>query len=89
MTQEEISQASREELIELVLTSEARREELEQQLRWFKKQLFGTKSERRPRLSDDASQLCLGEICGAPRAANTPRRRRPRSRGSASTTLFP
>ncbi len=68
MTQEEVSQASREELIELVLTSEARREELEQQLRWFKKQLFGTKSERRPTVSDDASQLCLGEICGAPRA---------------------
>jgi transposase len=68
VTQEEISQASREELIELVLSSEARREELEQQLRWFKKQLFGTKSERRPTVSDDASQLCLGEISRAPRA---------------------
>jgi len=65
VTQEEISQASREELIERVLISEARREELEQQLRWFKKQLFGSKSERRPSVSDDPSQLCLGEMADA------------------------
>ena len=42
--------------------SDARLAEVEQQLRWFKNQLFGTKSERRPIDLDDSSQLHLGEI---------------------------
>lgn len=60
MTRDGLDQASREELIDLVLTSNARLEEVEQQLRWFKNQLFGTKSERRL-VEGDPSQLSLGE----------------------------
>jgi transposase len=76
VTQEELSSASRDELIELAIIamrradeecdrrtqSETRLAEVEQQLRWFKNQLFGTKSERRPMAFDDSSQLHLGEI---------------------------
>jgi len=56
---EDLTQASRDELIDLVLASHARLEETEAQLRWFKQQLFGAKSERR--LPPDPSQLALGE----------------------------
>ncbi len=59
MGREAFVQASREDLIELVLVSQARLEEVEAQLRWFKQQLFGAKSERR--LLPDPSQLALGE----------------------------
>lgn len=60
MTREGLCEASRDELVDLVLSSYARLEELEQQLRWFKNQLFGTKSERRI-VHADPSQLSLGE----------------------------
>jgi len=46
VTRDSIVHASREDLIDLVLSSNERMEELEQQLRWFKQQLFGRKSER-------------------------------------------
>lgn len=59
MGREELTQASRDELIDLVLASHARLEEAEAQLRWFKQQLFGARSERR--LPADPSQLALGE----------------------------
>ncbi|HEM47628.1 MAG TPA: hypothetical protein ENO23_11360 [Alphaproteobacteria bacterium] len=59
MGREELAQASRDQLIDLVLASHARLEETEAQLRWFKQQLFGAKSERR--LPPDPSQLSLGE----------------------------
>lgn len=66
MGREELDRASREELIEQVLTArseaqaaQSRLEEAEQQLRWFKQQLFGPKSERR--IVPDPSQLSLGE----------------------------
>jgi transposase len=89
----DLSEASREELIDLVITSHhdaererAQRLELEQQLRWFKKQLFGAKSERRLSVEDEASQLCLGEESASkPEVAEAPttvrahaRKRRPR-----------
>jgi transposase len=51
--------ASRDDLIEQVLATRARLAEVEAQLRWFKQQLFGAKSERR--LPPDPSQLVLGE----------------------------
>ena len=60
MKREGLDEATRDELVHLVLASDARLEEVEQQLRWFKKQLFGTKSERRV-LQADPSQLSLGE----------------------------
>jgi hypothetical protein len=86
VTQEDLSAASRDELIELTIDasrradeecqlrtkSEARLAEVEQQLRWFRNQLFGTKSERRAVVLDDASQLCLGEIEGAAPAEPIP-----------------
>jgi transposase len=63
--------ASRDELIEQVLaadaamqTLQARLAEVEAQLRWFKQQLFGAKSERR--LVPDPSQLALGESLAVP-----------------------
>jgi len=70
VTKEEIDKASRDELIGMVLATEARREELEQQLRWFKNQLFGTKSERRLGAEPPPSQLCLGETLDAGSGAN-------------------
>jgi transposase len=60
MTRDGLNEASRDELIDLVLASHTRLEEVEQQLRWFKKQLFGAKSERRL-VEEDPSQLSLGE----------------------------
>jgi transposase len=64
---EALVHASRDELIERVLAADAatqalqaRLAEAEAQLRWFKQQLFGAKSERRL-LPDDPSQLALGE----------------------------
>jgi transposase len=75
---EELSQASRDELIEHTLAAhaelramQARLEEAEQQLRWFKQQLFGAKSEKRlPPL--DPSQLALGESLAAARSELKP-----------------
>lgn len=68
MTQADLTKASRDELIERVLDSDriAQREreqrlQAEQQLRWFKNQLFGQKSERRIDLLPDPHQLHLGE----------------------------
>jgi len=67
---EELARASREELIESTLAAyaqmqatQSRLEEAEAQLRWFKQQLFGAKSERR--LPPDSSQLSLGESLAA------------------------
>jgi transposase len=57
---EDLETASRDELIDLVIVSQTRLEEVEAQLRWFKQQLFGAKSERRLP-PPDASQLSLGE----------------------------
>jgi transposase len=74
---EELAHASKEELIERLL-------EVEQQLRWFKQQLFGAKSERRLPVDADPSQLALAEGLAArtePPEAGTPVRahvRRPR-----------
>lgn len=91
MAPEHLERASREELIELVLTTDARREQLERQLQWFKKQLFGAKSERRIDLIPDPSQLSLGEALAAPTAPETRTtsvpahvRRQPVSRDEAS-----
>jgi transposase len=56
---EELAQASRDELIEHVLTTQARLDEALAQLRWLQQQLFGAKSERR--LAPDPAQLALGE----------------------------
>lgn len=74
MGREELSQASRDELIEQTLAAhaeleatQARVEQLEQQLRWFKQQLFGAKSEKRLPPSDP-SQLALGESLAAARS---------------------
>jgi len=58
---EALAQASRDELIDLVLASHARLEAAEAQLRWFKQQLFGAKSERRLPPPADPAQLALGE----------------------------
>lgn len=64
MTRERISQLSREELIERVLDQH-------QQLQWMKKQLFGSRSERRV-VDVPAEQLWLGSL--APQAQAAPSR---------------
>jgi len=63
-----LDEASREELIEVTLEAhqaaeqeKQRRLAAEDQLRWFKQQLFGAKSERRLSADTDPSQLALGE----------------------------
>ena len=77
MTREELLQIDREQLIGLVLDAQAQRaaldarlQSVEQQIRWFQKQLFGAKSKRRI-VTDDSSQLCLGEAA-APSPGPTP-----------------
>ncbi len=96
--------ASREDLIERVLGahedleslraqsahSDARIEELEQQLRWFKQQLFGRKSERQIPEPDPA-QLSLGESLAksaeaAPAATTTVRSHARRKRPECEAT---
>ena len=71
MRRNDLSQASHEELIDLVLASNERLEEVEQQLRWFKKQLFGAKSERRL-VEEPSSQLSLGEGIGTTTGTTEP-----------------
>jgi transposase len=76
VTRDELSQASSTDLVDLVLAAQRQaecereqRKQLEQQLRWFRQQLFGTKSERRVGGDDEgAAQLCLGEIAVDPEA---------------------
>jgi transposase len=58
---DDLEQASREELIALAIEQHDRAEKAEQQLRWFKNQLFGQKSERRSEIFPDPAQLSLGE----------------------------
>lgn len=79
MTGKDFTQASRDELIDLVLAqheqseaTKSRLEEVESQLRWLKTQIFGVKSERRVPGSDDPSQLSLGEGLGAEEVAEEP-----------------
>jgi transposase len=73
VTRDELLQASHDDLIELAWAAHQRAEQereqrrlAEQQLRWFKNQLFGRKSERRVAEEGDAAQLCLGELGEAP-----------------------
>jgi len=75
VTRQGLEQADREELIELALSAhaaqqtaqttaeqeKARRLEAERQLAWFKKQLFGQKSEKRSGPITEVDQLSLGE----------------------------
>jgi transposase len=63
---DDLEGVGRDELVDLVLdahcekdATQSRLEEAEQQLRWFKQQLFGAKSERR--VEGDPAQLSLGE----------------------------
>jgi transposase len=94
VTRESLGHASREDLIDLVLSSNERMEALEQQLRWFKQQLFGRKSERQIPEPDPA-QLCLGESLAPqaePEAATTTvrshaRRKRPEREASDDAGL--
>jgi transposase len=68
VTETDLSTIPRNELIQRALAAHHRAEaehtrrlEAERQLDWFKKQLFGAKSERRIALGSDPSQLSLGE----------------------------
>lgn len=55
--QEKAASLSQEEIVELL----ASQEELKQQLEWFKRQLFGSTSERRVVPAADSRQMGLGE----------------------------
>jgi transposase len=63
--EEKATQLSRDEIVALLMSEQkltTRVGELERQLEWFKRQLFGSKSERRlTAASTDARQLFLGE----------------------------
>jgi hypothetical protein len=75
MTPDDLRNIPRKELVDLVIDtddrakaaqrqlakSDARLAQAEQQLAWFKKQLFGQKSERRIRIESDPKQRALGE----------------------------
>ena len=68
MTETDLDAIPRNELIQRALAAhhraeaeQTRRVEAERQLDWFKKQLFGAKSERRNVIEPDPSQLSLGE----------------------------
>jgi len=68
VTDVDLNNASRDDLIALLLDEHGRAEgekqrrvEAERQLAWFKKQLFGAKSEKRHGEIVDVSQLSLGE----------------------------
>ena len=79
MTRDGLEQAKREDLIEIALSAhaahqaaertaeqeKARRLEAERQLAWFRKQLFGTKSEKRLGPIAEVIQLSLGEAAQA------------------------
>jgi len=76
VTEVDLHSASRKDLIARILDEHERAEgekkrrvEAERQLAWFKKQLFGTKSEKRHRESIDVSQLSLGEALEGERRA--------------------
>jgi transposase len=59
-------------LVDITIDLDRRVKQAEQQLRWFKKQLFGEKSERRTDLQPDPSQLNLGEQLAQERATVEP-----------------
>jgi transposase len=66
VTRDDLTKASHEQLVDLVVSSQERLDEVERQLSWFKKQLFGAKSERRIIDDSDADQLSLGESLEVP-----------------------
>ncbi len=72
MNRDDLTKASHEQLVDLVVSSQERLDEVERQLNWFKKQLFGAKSERRIVDDSDPNQLSLGESIETPAAASTP-----------------
>src|SRR5215467_12842626 len=68
MTHDERAESlTHDEIVKLLVAQEsqaARMAELEQQIEWFKRQLFGSKSERRIEIAD-AQQVMLGEMLAA------------------------
>jgi transposase len=73
VTETDLDAIPRKELIQRALAAhhraeaeQTRRVEAERQLEWFKKQLFGSKSERRAGFEPDPSQLSLGEGLESP-----------------------
>ena len=66
---------SRDEIVALLVSEQklaTRVEELERQLEWFKRQLFGSKSERRLIAAVDGRQLFLGEQLAQDSAPEAP-----------------
>jgi transposase len=76
VTTADLENASREELVERVLAEHSRAEtekrqrlEAERQMAWFRKQIFGEKSEKRSGAIIDVDQLSLGEALEVQRSA--------------------
>jgi transposase len=59
--QEKAASLSRDEIATLLVSQQERIDTLQQQIDWFKRQLFGSKSERRVLADASARQLALGE----------------------------
>ena len=101
MAPDDLNDISRDELVDLAIdldgrvkATTAQLQQAEQQLRWFKKQLFGEKSERRTDLESDPLQLNLGELGQAKAAEQEPtpvrdheRRKRAQSEGAEDSGL--
>src|SRR5512141_2691766 len=71
--EEQAATLKRKEVVALLASHQqlvARNEELTRQLDWFKRQLFGAKSERRP-IDPEGRQLALGEWSQAAAGAGT------------------
>ena len=73
--QEKAASLNRDEIVSLLESEQVlstRVDELQQQLDWLKRQLFGSKSERRVLPSADTRQLALGEAIATTQAASPP-----------------
>ena len=65
LTIEQAARFSPQQMVDLAGNLGARIDELSHQLEWFKRQLFGSKSEKR-HLVDDGAQMSLGEALNVP-----------------------
>ena len=71
LTIEQAAGFSPQQMVDLAGNLGARIDELSHQLEWFKRQLFGSKSEKRHPV-DDGAQMSLGEALTVPQQGPAP-----------------
>jgi transposase len=95
----EVAALDAQQVVQLLRSQAAQIEALRAQIEWFRRQIFGQKSERYP-VQPDAQQMHLGEYLGEPMPATEPapqaeqdvpahKRRRSRSDFSDDATSVP